>query len=183
MKQSGLSLPLSFIIWRRHNFLWDSFYLTLVLPPVTEIGLLLLHRALLTLSWWFFSSENEMVKLLWLSRCLSFSLLLQTSWPLSKGEPRRTEHVEGKDGEIGPQAIPHSFQRLSCWTWNTTDSPTNADRATLFQLLFPLFVSSKRLTLLWERTLREQVKFKQHPALKHSGYGREHLCHCILNRH
>lgn len=40
----------------------------------------------------------------------------------------------------------------------------------------------KRLTLLWERTLREEVKFKQHPALKHSGYSREHLCHCILNR-
>lgn len=148
-------------------------------------GLLLLHRALLRLPWWVFKSENEIVKLLWLSRCLSFSLLLQTSWSLFRGEPRKTEHVEGEEGGIGLQAFPQvaSYQRISCWTWNTTDSPANVDRATLFQLLFPLFVSSKRLTLLWERTLREQVKFKQHPALKHSGYGREHLCHCILNRH
>lgn len=100
MKQSGLSLPLSFIIWRRNNYLWTTIYLTLVLSPVTEIGRLLLHRALLRLSWWVFKPENEMVRLLWLSRCLSFSLLLQTCWPLFKGEPRKTEHVEAKEGQF-----------------------------------------------------------------------------------
>lgn len=86
-------------------------------PTSNRNWLLLLRRVLLSLSWWVFKPENEMVKLLWLSRCLSFSLLLQTSWPLFKGEPRKTEHVEGKEEGIGLQAFPWaaSFQRLSCW--------------------------------------------------------------------
>lgn len=104
MKQSGLSLPLSFIIWRRHNFLWNTVYLTLVRPPVTEFVLLLLLRALLRLPWGVFKTDNEMAKLLWLSRCLSFSLLLQTIWPFFEGEPR-----VGRRGGLVPK---HSHKLL-----------------------------------------------------------------------
>jgi len=43
---------------------------------------------------------------IWLPRCLSFSLLMQTSWPPLKGGPRKTQHVGGKEEGIGLQAFP-----------------------------------------------------------------------------
>lgn len=60
---------------------------------------------------------------------------------------------------------------------NATNSPTYACRATLFQLLFNLFVSSKRSTILWERTSREQEKVKQHSALKRKA---ESICATVF---
>lgn len=50
-RQSGLSLPLSYIICRRHHSPRKSVYLTLELPPITYTGLLLLHGVLLRLPW------------------------------------------------------------------------------------------------------------------------------------
>lgn len=101
MKQSGLSLPLSFIIWRRQNFLWNTVYLTLVLWPATELALLLLHRALLRLPWWVFKPGNEMIKLLCLSRCLSFSLLLcRLADHFSKVSPGRQSMWKGRRGGL-----------------------------------------------------------------------------------
>lgn len=185
MKQSDLSLLLSFLIWRRHDSLWKTVYLSLVLPPVIEVGCCCCAEF-----FWACLDEFSSLRMKWLNffgfpgACPSLSCC-RLADHFSKVSPGRQSMWKGRRRELVSK---HSHELLLFKGFlvehRTQQIPPHMlTEPPCFQLLFHLFVSSKRLTLLWERTLREQVKFKQHPALKHSGYGREHLCHCILNRH
>lgn len=152
MKQSDLSLPLYFIIWRRYNFLWNTIYLTLVLQPVTEIDLLLLHRAPLRLPWWGFKPEHEMVKFLWLPRCLSFSLLLQRSAHFAKVSPGRRSMWEGRSGGLLSNCF---FSKAFLLSMEHNKFPHKRSQSRFISAFIPFVCFFKKTDIITGREHRE----------------------------